>query len=144
MSKQYIGKKKVREIKETTEKTPGGIDIKQVFFEDESVEYISSIMLDKIVTDQQVDDTKLRDLRVIPVVDMILSVMREWGIKTGELPYMSALLNQSMDFNSSQALISLLADYMPKPNSLDEVDLLTIDRILKVKSKPVDASQPTA
>lgn len=135
MKKQYIGKKQIRLATETEEKTPGNMSIMKVEFEDDSVEFISQIMFEKVISDTIVDETALRDKRIFPVVETLLSVLREWGIKTGELPYLSALLNQSLDFNSNQALIQLVSQYMPKPNSLDDVDMLTIDRILKKFNK---------
>jgi len=128
---QYIGKKKIASVKETDEKTEGGIDVLEINFEDGSVEHFSKLMFDKIVSDKDCDESALRDKRVMPVVAVLLSVLREWGIKTGELPYLSVLLNRSLDYNQNQALIKLLSDWMPKPNSLDDLDLITIDRILK-------------
>ncbi len=128
---KYIGKKKIKEVKTTEEKTPGGLEIIAVTYEDLTTEYLSKIMYDKVVTDEQIDDSKLRDLRVTPVVESLLVILREWGIMVGELSYISALLNKSLQYNSDQALIYLLSKYMPKPNSLDDVDYLTIDRILK-------------
>ena len=58
-------------------------------------------------------------------------VLREWGLKVGELPYFSQLLNGLLDFNRDSAMIYLISEYMPKPLSLDDVDLITVDRILK-------------
>lgn len=132
---QYIGKKKITSVEETKEKTEGGIDILKVNFEDGTVEHFSKLMFDKIVSEKGCEESELRDKRVMPVVGILLSVLREWGIKTGELPYLSAVLNRSLDYNQSQALIKLLSDWMPKPKSLDDLDYITIDRILKSKEK---------
>lgn len=129
--KQFIGPKQVRVWEVVEDKTPGGKEIVKVEFEDDTVEFLAKIMFDVVVSDEACDETKLREKRVNPIVETLLSVLCEWGIKTGELTYMSALLNKSLDFNSNAALIKLVSVWMPKPNSLDDVDFVTIDRILK-------------
>ena len=134
MTKQYIGKKKITLAKETEEKTEGGIVIMEVVFEDETTEHFSKLMFDEIISENRYDESELREKRITPVVAVVLAVLRDWGIKTGELPYFSAVLNNSLDENQKQALTKLLSDWMPKPNSLDELDLVTIDRILREKS----------
>lgn len=131
MNKQFIGPKKIRLIEETEEKTAGGYSITKVTYDDNDVEYFSSLMFNKIVSDKPCDLTELRDKRVTPVVEIILAVIRDWGLKVGELSYFSALLNKSLQYNSDQALIGLVSKFMPKPNSLDDVDYATVDRILK-------------
>jgi hypothetical protein len=68
------------------------------------------------------------------IVDIILFSLREWGVKIGEIDKITMLLAQSLTYNSNQALLSLIGDYMPKPLSLDEMDLLVIDKILKDKN----------
>lgn len=132
---QFIGNKKITSIKETKERTEGGVDILEVQFEDGTIEHFSKLMFDKIVSEKKCDESALRDKRVMPVVEVLLSELREWGIKIGELPYMSALLNQSLDYNQNQAMTKLLSDWMPKPKSLDDVDYITVDRILRNKTK---------
>jgi len=129
--KQFIGAKKIKLIKETEEKTTGGYPITKIIFEDNNVQYVSDVMFKRVVSDKPCDESELRDKRVGPVVEIVLAVFRDWGIKVGELPYFSALLNKSLEYNSNSALIGLVSGYMPKPNSLDDVDYCTIDRILR-------------
>ncbi len=136
MTKQYIGKKLITEQSIADEKTAAGNDIIKVKYADDTIEFFSKTMFDVCVSDDKCDETALREKRIKPVVEMVLSIMREWGIKTGELPYFSVLLNSSLDYNTNQALLELVSQYMPKPLSLDEVDLLTVDRILKALDKP--------
>lgn len=135
MNKQFIGPKKVKQIDDTEEKTTGGYPIKKVTYEDNTTEFFSELMLHKTLSDKSCDESALRDKRVEPVVEIVLAIFRDWGIKVGELPYFSALLNRSLEYNSNQALISLVAKYMPTPSSLDDVDYTTVDRILKNISK---------
>jgi hypothetical protein len=129
--KQYIGNKIITSVEKTNEKTEGGVDILKVSFRNGAVEHFSRLMFDKIVSEKSCDEATLREKRVAPVVAILLSILREWGIKAGELQYLSALLNRSLDYNRNQALTKLLSDWMPKPKSLDDLDLITIDRILK-------------
>jgi hypothetical protein len=137
MADQFIGGKKIKDHKVTKEKTPGDMEIVCVNYDDGSMEYFSKVMFDNIVTTEAIDATALREKRINPMVNVVLSILREYGIKIGELPYFSSLLNQSLNYNSDQALIELISQYMPKPNSLDDVDLITVDRILKAKKQTV-------
>lgn|SRR3990167_8892967 len=130
---QYIGLKKIKGIRETEEKTPGGTPIIEVEYEDGLKECFSKIMYDEIVSDKSCDLTELRDKRVRPVVAYTLAIFREWGLKTGEVGYMSALLNQSLESNETEALKELWLKWTPTLSSLDDVSLLDIDRILKSK-----------
>lgn len=131
----FIGPKKIKTTEMTDEKTISGNDIIMVVYEDGSEEHFSKMMYDRIVTKKSCDLSELRDKRVFPVVEVALALFRDWGLKTGELQYFSALLNKSLDFNSSQAYTLLVSKYMPKPNSMDDVDFITIDRILRNESK---------
>ena len=128
---KFIGKKKITSTEETKDKTEGGFTIIRVEYEDESIEYLSSLMFPKVVSDKACDESQLRDKRIYPVVENILGLLKAWGIKTGELQYMSSLLNLSLDNSQKEAMSELWAKWMPRPMSLDDVDLITIDRVLK-------------
>ena len=128
---KYVGEKQVKQAVMTEEKTPTGIEIVKIEFEDGTAEHFSKLMYEKIVSDEKCDLTKLRDKRMEPVVTIVLGVMRDWGVKIGELPYFASLLNLSLNNNSDQALFKLVSKYMPKPSSLDDIDYVTIDRILR-------------
>lgn len=127
----FIGEKEVKLSEKTEDTTPGGVPIIKVMYADGNVEMFSELMFEKIVTEEPQDLAKLRDARCQPVVAVILTVMREWGVKLGELGYISALLNNSLEFNKTNALAELFTKWMPRPLSIDDVDLVTIDRILK-------------
>lgn len=131
----FIGEKEIESIKKTKEVTLGGNPIVEVKFKDGYVQHLSQQMYDKIVSEEKCDLTQLREKRVTPVLELILAVLRDWGITTGELPYLSLKLNQSLDYNSNQALLKLVSKYMPMPKSLDDIDYITVDRILKDESK---------
>ena len=132
---QFIGPKKLESAKYTGEKTSSGVEIVKVTYEDESIEYLSSLMFEETVSKDKCDAGELRDKRVAPIVQGCLRIMRDWGLKSGETPYMSAMLNQSLDFNQKEAMYELLSKWMPRPNSLDELDYITVDRILKRKDE---------
>ena len=128
---QYIAKKPIKSTEVSEEKTFAGSDIIKVIFEDGTIEFIPKMMFDKIASDKECDVTELRDKRIFPMVEMTLTLLREWGIKIGELPYFSQRLNLSIDTNANEAYTRLFSKYMPKPNTLEDVDLSTIDRVLK-------------
>lgn len=127
----FIGPKKIQSWRDLEETTPNGIAIREVNYEDGSKEWLSVKMFEACVSPEACDLSKLREKRVAPVIKELLVMLRDWGIKLGELPYLSALLNQSLDFNSKEALCELWSSYMPKPMSLDDVDLVTVDRVLR-------------
>lgn len=121
---QYIGDKEIGKLTEDG-------DLRVVEYIDGKQETLSKVMFDEIVSDEKCDATTLRDKRVRPVVAHVLSVMRLWGIKTGEVGYFSALLNQSLMSNENEALKHLWKAIIPTLESLDDVDLVAVDRVLK-------------
>ena len=130
-SGQYIGTRKVKSHKKTKETTPGGTPIVKVEYEDGLVEHLSTLMFDKVISNEPCDETNLRKKRVLPVMEQVLMLLREWGMKASEMGYFSQLLNDQLEFNKEAAYIKLVSEYMPKPLSLDDVDLITLDRILR-------------
>ena len=130
---KFIGNKKIKRVKELEDKTVGGFAIVEVEYEDSTTEWISSPMLEKVVSDESCDASALRDKRVEPIVQEMLTLLRDWGVKLGELTYILSKLEQSLDYNSKQALLELWSKWMPKPLSLEDVDLVTIDRVLRSK-----------
>ncbi len=141
MSKQFIGKKRVMNVRIVEDhKTPSGIDINEIEYEDGSKEYMSALMFRASVTDQKIDDTQLRDRRVQPVVQVVLAILRDWGITVGETQYFSALVNQSLNNNIDAAVKELWSQHMPKPQDLDNVSLITVDKVLRT----IKESEPSA
>lgn len=129
--KQYIGERLIKSYKKTKETTAGGTPIIKVEYEDGLVEHLSELMFGKIVEESSCNATELMKKRVEPVAEQVLMILREWGLKTGELPYFSQLLNTSLDYNRDAALLKLISDYMPKPLSLEDIDMICIDRVLR-------------
>ena len=127
----WIVTKEINTTAQTDEKTPTGSPIFKVTYQDDTVEHFSKAMYDKVLSESSATLEELRDKRCQPVVAMLLSVLNEWGVKLGELGYLSALLNRSLEYNRDQALIKLWSKWMPKPLAPDEVDMLTVDRVLK-------------
>mgnify|MGYP001560731065 CR=1 FL=1 len=128
----YIGEKKIKNTETLKDKTLSGILLIEVEFEDKTKETFSKLLYDKIVSEKSCDATELREKRIKPIVEVILVLLRDWGIKLNELPYMSMVLNQSLMFNEKEALKKLWQKkYIPNLNSLEDVNLIAIDRVLK-------------
>ena len=138
---QYIGPNQIKEVKDLEEKTPTGSAIVEVEYEDGKKESLTKMMYDEIVSDKSCDLTELRDKRVRPVVATILMALREWGLKVGEFAYMSALLTQSLEANQDEAQKELWLKWIPTLNSLDDVNMIAIDLVLKSK-KPESIVSP--
>lgn len=128
---KFIGEKKVKSVVFTDQKTPGGIQLVEVEFENGDKELFSVLMFGEIVTDEATNPSDLRDMRVRPVVSAVLSGLRDWGIKVGETAYFGALLNQSLNYNLDEAVKQLWSGFMPKPLSTDDVTLIAVDQVLK-------------
>ena len=75
----FIGQKEVKLLEETEEKTPGGVSVIRVVYADDTVEHITQNMRKHVVTEEAVTADALRDLRVHPVVAVMLAALREWG-----------------------------------------------------------------
>lgn len=139
---QYIGEKLIANVTETKEVTPSGVGILMVEYADETKEYISSLMIDYVLSESPCDLSELRDKRLRPIVEKILELFRDWGLKLSELSQVSLLLNQSIDYNHKQAMIQLWSKYA-NVNHPEEVDMLTLDKVLKeVKPESKDAPNP--
>ena len=130
---EYIGERQIREVKTLEEKTVGGAEIVEVTYDGGTKEVFSKLMYDTIVSEQSCDLTTLRDKRIQSVVATILAILREWGIKTSELGYMSVLLNQSLQNNEKEALKELWSAWLPTIQDVDDVDMITVDRVLRSK-----------
>jgi len=129
---KFIGEKQVASVTKTEEKTTSGVEILSVEYADGTKELISSLLLNKVISDEPCDVSKLRDKRLFPIVEEVLKILRDWGLKLSELSYLSTLINQSIAFNQSQALIEVLGKYTGnKLLNPDDVDMLTLDKILK-------------
>lgn len=126
----YIGTKKIKQHKVTGQTTYDGSPIVEVTYQDGTVEWFSRKMFDEIKSKKSCTVDELRDKRVAPVVQECLSSMREWGLKISELGYFSALLQNSLEYNRNAALTALWGEWMPRPLSADDVDLVAVDRVL--------------
>lgn len=132
---KFIGPKKITSVSPIGQMTPGGFELWEIGFKDDTAERFSAPMLKHVIRKKSIDISELRDKRIAPVVEVTLQVLRDWGIKMSELQFYSAMLQNSLDYNYNQAQNILLSEWMPKPISPDEVDLLVIDRILRSKAK---------
>ena len=132
---KYIGEKQIKKVVK-------GVHC-SVEYMDGSKEIIPFVMMDKIVSNEPCDVTELRDKRLTPIVEGVLNVLKDWGLKMSELSQFSILLSHSLDFNEKQAIVEILNKYTgSKMISPDEIDMLTIDKVLK-EIKP-DVSNQTA
>lgn len=132
----YIGKNEVKSTA-VAEKTVGGIDVVEVTYMNGEKEYLSKLLYDKVVSGAISDDTNLRDKRIIPMVEATLVLLRDWGIKLSELPYFSAMLNNSIEKNHQEALNELWKPWVYNINHPEQVDMIAMDRVLRTKKKTI-------
>lgn len=132
----YIGEKKIKNTKDCT----GSEEVKlvEIEYENGEKEILSKLMYDIVVSEIACEATQLREKRITPVVASVLRVLRDWGIRLNELPYMSAVLNESLKQNENQAMLELWLPWNSTIKSIDDIDLIAVDRVLKtIKEKPV-------
>jgi ABC-type dipeptide/oligopeptide/nickel transport system ATPase subunit len=96
MYKGYIGLNKIEDAVVSQYKTPNGAEIIQFTFEDKTTSLVPKVMAEKIVTDEPIDLTTLRDKRMQPICEKILEVLSEYDIKTKEWDYASAIVGGSL------------------------------------------------
>lgn len=124
----FIGTKQIKSYKQFT---LNEIALIEITYNDNTKEILSKLMFDKVKSDKSYDDTTLRDKRIFPVVEELLKVLHNWGVKLNELALISALLNTSLEENKREALNELWSKWTIKPQSPDDIDLVTIDRVLR-------------
>lgn len=128
---KYIGEKQIKEVVKSGEKFFPAVEPFSVEYMDGTKEIYSPFLIEYVISDEPCDVSELRDKRLQPIVKQVLTVIRDWGLKLNELSPLSILLNQSIDFNHAQALNFLWGKYMAKPLSPENVDMLTIDKVLR-------------
>ena len=64
---------------------------------------LSPKMADKVITDEPVDATKLREMRLHPVVEAVLTTMLDWNVKINEIEYIYQLVTTSFNENYKAA-----------------------------------------
>ena len=135
MYKGYIGLNKIESAAVSEHKTPNGAEIILFTFEDKTTSLIPKVMAEKIVTEEAVDLTALRDNRMKPICAKILEVLSEYDIKTKEWDYASAIVGGSLfeAYNLAEA----------KLWGTEEKTALDIQRVLdkfgvKLEDVPVD------
>ena len=127
----YIGEREI-ENKQISE-APNGVKLVEVEYKDGLRETLTELMYNATVAPESCDATTLRDKRVQPVVQGVLGLMRDWGIRMSELPYFSAVLNTSLAENEKQALLELWRPWIATLNNIDDIDLVAVDRVLRSK-----------
>ena len=134
MLNTWIGPKRVKKSEETNELTPGGNPIVKVEYEDGQVEHYSQLMFAQVVSKNACTLEDLRKKRCEPIVSVLLTAFREWGIKLNELQFISMLLNNSLDYNRDNALLKLWRQYDSTLLSIDDVNLIMVDMVLRDKT----------
>ena len=127
---EYIGNRKIKEAKDFAQ---DGIGLVRVEYESGDWENLSKLMFDAVVSPETCDLTQLRHKRMIPVAKEVLGLLRNWGVKNGEVAYLITLVNDSFIQNEKEALKELWSEFIPNLEDPDNVSLIDIDLVLKRK-----------
>ena len=101
--KPFVGKKEIVTIEDTGSKTPLGGNIVKVSFDDGTQEILTEKILNLIRTEAEVDETELRRLRVTPIAQEVLILMRESNTKVSEVEFLFQIIATSIDENFTKA-----------------------------------------
>lgn len=99
----YIGNKLVKNNVSSDNKLPTGEDLFELEYEDGSKETLTRRMFEHLIKNESTDATTLRDNRVVPVVQEVLKMCLNWGLKIDEIDYMCSLLTTSLNENLKEA-----------------------------------------
>lgn len=95
MQEQYIADKKILGVTESEIKTPGGVNMIKVLFEDNTFEVMPRMRFEIVVSDKMSDATTVQNSIKDAVGKSLFLVMHEYGIKTGEI---DGVLDQCTEF----------------------------------------------
>jgi len=133
MKKQFIGPKEVLGVAKTEKKiTVNEIelgDLIEIQYVDGTKELMSQIMFDAVVKEEATDLTTLRQNRMFPVVNDLLTVMLKWNVKINELEFLFALTTASINDNLNKA------DKKLWNKTLSDRTMDDVDTVLKEKKQ---------
>lgn len=95
MQEQYIADKKILGVTESEIKTPGGVNMIKVLFEDNTFEVMPRMRFEIVVSDKMSDATTVQNSIKDAVGKSLFLVMHEYGVKTGEI---DGVLDQCTEF----------------------------------------------
>lgn len=100
---KFIGSEEVEDVKVSGEHTPRGSDILRVVFKGGRQELIPAVMFEAIATQEAVDDTKLRDARVLAIAKEVIEVFAEYDIKFNEIESLQQVIKSTQEENYVRA-----------------------------------------
>lgn len=143
MKKRYIGGKKILVIADSGEKTPGGVKVMDIEYVDGTKESLSALIVEQVVSSEACDLTELRVKRLYPVTKETLKLWLNWGVKADEVEHLCQLIATSISENANQAILRFWKEQGADLLSVDAVDLITIDRVLREKVEDEPATKPS-
>jgi hypothetical protein len=133
---QWLGDRQIKFIEEATP-SKSGVELVSVVFNDGSREQYSKLMLsqDGVVSPQIQDLTEFRERRVLPVVQEILTVLRDYNVRIDEVDYVMQKAVTSINMNLQEAEASFWG-----VQRLGQQTLIQVDEVLLNKSGDNSAS----
>lgn len=123
---KYVGPNKIKEVKETEEKTYLGNTKLELVYENGQTVLLPTDTVEAVMTEELSDLTKLREARVNPVVEKILVILTESELTNEDMDYaIGPKLTESLNMAVNQAQKILWG------KEKHEVTLMDIDKVLK-------------
>lgn len=126
---QYIGNREIEnvELLEGSETYLGNERVKVVFTNEEEEEFPAEVLND-IVTEEQSDDTELREARVKPVVEKMLITITEAEIPLENMDYVLNKLQWSIEQNFESVIKQALGKEKGRSSLYDWEQFIQSDK----------------
>lgn len=98
----FIGNRKIKDATQIGQISTGE-NLLEVVYTDGNKEQMTEKMYHNAVSEKEIDATELRDKRLLPVCQEILTTLLNWGIKIDECDYLFGKINLSINQNLKNA-----------------------------------------
>ena len=105
-----------------------------VEYKDGTSEILSKLMYDITLSKKACDLTELMEKRIKPIVKETLTIMRNYGMKLSEVSHFLKFITEMLEINEEAAIVELWKPLNKTIQRSDDIDLISIDKVLKSKN----------
>lgn len=122
---KFIGPKRIKELSLSIDRTLLDQDVYTVSYRDGTKENLPKQVIKEVATDKAKDLTKLRELRVAPVVGKLMGIITEADLRIDDTNYAIQKLDASVEEAIKKTIIKLWGKEFP------ERTMMQMNKILK-------------
>jgi hypothetical protein len=124
MNKEFFGTKEYVGVEDTGNKTPSGVAIIKVLFEDGTSQVTTQTVFDLIKASVAVDLTQQRELLIIPLVQKIFSLMTDFNVKNDDVQVLFDRL-----INTYNTTLNHATNYLFNVEHIGNLGMLRINEV---------------